>query len=57
MRFGIPQIIFTCLIAYNVLNGLARHGEPKKEGKYNFFTEVIAAAITITILIYGGFFE
>jgi len=57
MKFGIPQIIYTCLIAYGVLNSMARHGETKKVEKYNFFTEILSAAITIAILTYGGFFK
>ena len=57
MKFGIPQIIMISLMGFNVLNALARHGEIKKEEKWNFFTTTIATTINVVILIYGGFFK
>jgi hypothetical protein len=34
----------------------ARHGQPRKD-KYNIGTALIAAAIVLTILYFGGFFR
>lgn len=50
-----------CQIAMIVLYGMSlgvylfKHGEPK-EGNYNFWTELLAFAICMALLIKGGFF-
>lgn len=49
-----PQIVFIVLIAISGTITLLSHGKPK--GDYNFLTWMIAAAIELGVLYWGGFF-
>lgn len=49
-----PQIILIVLYAMSLAISLCKHGEDK--GKYNFWSSLIAAAIDVAILKWGGFF-
>ena len=51
-----PQILTIVLFAMSLGLSLARHGKPKK-GKENFWAALIAAAMEIGLLIWGGFFS
>ena len=50
-----PQIIIIALFALSLGANLMVHGQPKT-GKYNFWTALLAAAIKIAVLWWGGFF-
>ena len=53
----IATIILLALHAASLGMSLAKHGENKKEEKYNFWTSLIASAITITLYYYAGLFD
>lgn len=44
-----------CLIGVSLLISANAHGEPRKNE--NFFTSLISAALSIGLLIWGGFFS
>jgi len=50
-----PQIIMIILLSVNTAMHLAQDGEPR--GNYNFWMKLLTVAITVLILIWGGFFE
>lgn len=56
MVLGAPQIIYLALVLLGLGSHLAKHGE-KKEGKYDFWSSLIAQGIIIWILAAGGFFS
>lgn len=49
-----PQIIYICLLVVGPTVALVKHGEP--QGKHNFWTSLVASAVTAAILWWGGFF-
>ncbi len=51
-----PQVITIILFTTNVVMNLIKHGEPK-DTKYNFWWALIATAIDVAILRWGGFFK
>ena len=51
-----PQIVMMVLIGADIGLSLERHGKPK-EGTNSFFTMLIADAIMVVILFYGGFWS
>ena len=53
---GIPQIIILILIGIDVLFAINKHGQKQEHG-YNIFASVFAAALTLGILLWGGFFN
>lgn len=53
----IATIILLTLSAISLGMNLAKHGENKKEDKYNFWASLIASAITITLYYYAGLFD
>lgn len=53
--WGWPQITMVCLTFVGIGLALANHGEPRDP--QNFFTHMIAVAITYTMLLSGGFFQ
>lgn len=55
--FGWPQVIILALSFMGLGTHLIKHGEPKKDPRYNFGMEVIAAAIHLGLLYWGGFFS
>lgn len=55
MTLHLPQIIFLALYAVNIGINIGKHGEPR-ESKYNAWGTLIASAIAILILAWGGFF-
>lgn len=55
MTFGFCQIVLTALYVMSIGMHLAKHGEPR-DGKYNFWTALIGAAIEFTLLYFGGFY-
>lgn len=52
---GIWQIILIGLYCLSLGIHAARHGQPR-EDKYNFWSTLLSAAITMFILFKGGFF-
>lgn len=52
----IPQIIVLCLVVFNLGITAARHGEIETR-EYNFFVSLLAQAITLLLLYWGGFFD
>lgn len=52
---GIPQILMIVIIAMGLGISMVEHGTPKT-GKNNFFVSLIAYAIEIALLYFGGFF-
>ena len=55
MTLHLPQIIFLALYAVNTGIHIGKHGETR-ECKYNAWGALIASAIGILILAWGGFF-
>lgn len=51
-----PQITLIVLFSINLLLSARDHGK-EKEGKDNFWTTLLALAIVLSILIWGGFFK
>ena len=52
---GAPQIIWIILTAIGLLLVANQHG--KERGKNNFWASLLAAGISIGLLIWGGFFS
>ena len=50
-----PQIIMIIIFTSGVVLNLVNHGK-RKEGKYDFWSALIATIIEIVILRWGGFF-
>jgi len=50
-----PQIIMIILLTLNTALHLDQHGQPR--GNYHFGMKLLTVAITVLILIWGGFFE
>ena len=51
-----PQIIYLALLFVQLLLVSNNHGK-EKNGKYNIWTSLLAAALVILLLIWGGFFD
>ena len=54
-KLGAPQIILIAIDAVNLATVAVYHGEPK-EGNYDVFISLIALAIQLALLTWGGFF-
>lgn len=52
---GAPQIIMIVLISVGVSRSMIKHGEP--DGTVSFPATAIGPAITVWLLIWGGFFS
>lgn len=52
---GAPQIVMIVIISIGLGNSLCNHGNVKEE-KYNFWTTLVAIAIEVALLKWGGFF-
>lgn len=52
----IASIIILVIFAINLGINLAKHGEPK-DGKYNFWAEIISTFIMLSLLYYAGTFD
>lgn len=55
MHLGWPQLIYIALMFLATGGALAKHGESK--GTHNFGVALIADAITLSLLWWGGFFS
>lgn len=55
---GWPQYTYLALIVLGLGMALAQHGEPRtgSDRTHNFFTSLIAAAISVWLLWAGDFF-
>ena len=53
----IPQLIILALGMIGLGINITRHGETKKESKYNGWAQLVAKVILWTILYYGGFWN
>lgn len=53
---GTSQIILLALYGVSLLCSANLHGKEKK-GKYNFWLNFTSAAITLSLLYWGGFFK
>ena len=49
-----PQIIYLVIVGMGLLISANKHGQ---ENKYNFWTQLVASAIGMSLLIWGGFFK
>jgi len=56
-KIMIPQILIIALGCIGLGMNIIKHGEPKKESKYNGWTHFIALVIYFVILAYGGFWR
>ena len=54
---NVPQLIILALGMIGLGINITRHGETKKESKYNGWVHLIAKAILWGILYYGGFWN
>lgn len=52
----IPQIIYLFLAFAGLLIVANRHGQPKTDS-YNIWVQLIATAISLGLLYWGGFFQ
>ena len=52
---GVPQIIMIILLTFSVSQHIIKHGETKVD-EYNAFIGLVAAAIEVGLLWWGGFF-
>lgn len=52
---GLPQFILCAMILAGLLIEANRHGKPR-DGHFNFWTSLVAAALQIVLLWWGGFF-
>lgn len=52
----IPQILMIVLFAVTLLLTANKHDKPR-EGKYNFWSALIAIIIQVGLLYWGGFFS
>ena len=51
-----PQIIYICLICINLIIYGYRHNKPRT-GKYNLWTDLLALALGVGLVYWGGFFD
>ena len=56
MKIGIPQIIVIVLYACGLGVSLAKHGEMEESKRHNVVPTIIATAIHMVLLWWGGFF-
>ena len=56
MNLEIPQMIYLSLIIFGLGISIVKHGKTK-EGKNNFFTDLIGSIIVVSLLYWGGFFK
>lgn len=54
-QLGAPQIILLAIYVLNIAVVAAHHGEPRKEN-YDVFISLLALAIQLALLTWGGFF-
>jgi len=52
----LPQLIYIALILTSLVLSGYRHGKDKK-GKYNLWADLIAMALMVGLLYWGGFFD
>ena len=52
----IPQIIYICMFFTALIMSGYNHGKEKK-GTHNLFVDLVTIAISVGILIWGGFFD
>jgi hypothetical protein len=52
-----PQITILILWAFDLLYVAAHNGETKHEPQYNIVTTALSIALTLWLLIMGGFFS
>ena len=53
----LPQIIYVSIMVYSLVEEADKHGQEKAPSKHNFFLKIIACAIVVALLKWGGFFE
>lgn len=56
MHLGIPQLLILAIYFMNIGMNLAKNGEVK-DGTYSVWSSLIATAISLGILAWGGFFS
>lgn len=54
---SIPAIIFLAIYAFAITEALVKHGKPVPARRYNAYIAVVAVAIGIGLLWWGGFFQ
>lgn len=52
---GIPQVIMIVMLSLTLFIDVVKHHEPR-EGEHNGWVTLIAIAIQVSILTWGGFF-
>lgn len=52
---GIPQVIMIVMLALMLFINVTKHHKPR-EGEYNGWDALIAIAIQVSLLTWGGFF-
>ena len=52
---GIPQVIMIVMLSLSLFINVVKHHEPR-DGEYNGWDALIAIAIQVSILTWGGFF-
>ena len=53
---GVPQVLIILLVCAEVAINARKHGKPKTDRSYNLWAALVAGAIEIGILRWGGFF-
>lgn len=54
-QLGAPQIFLLAIYVLNIAVVAAHHGEPREEN-YDVFISLLALAIQLALLTWGGFF-
>jgi len=57
VNVGWPQAIYLALTLLGLGVEISRHGEPKKPGRYNAVSTLIATVVVLSLLYWGGFFD
>ncbi|WNL50900.1 hypothetical protein Murka_0064 [Xanthomonas phage Murka] len=56
MLMNAPQLIYLALMFVGIGIAVSKHGQPET-GKHNAWVTLIASALVINLLLWGGFFS
>ena len=56
IRNALPQIVYLVLLCWGMGYAVAIHGKPR-EGKHNAIVDILAIAIQLFFMAWGGFFD
>lgn len=56
MTLQAPQIIYLCLVGFNLLTAVALDGDPRT-GRHSLSQSMLGSALSFGLLYWGGFFS